>query len=189
MPGPPRPVMGGRGESPVRPYSELAMTTPEIIGLIALGVAGLLLVLILLPKLVLRFMRGPLESRIAARYAEHDVLLKDLTANCFGLESAGKFQVRGNGALVLTAKVLHFFMFLPRKEFVVPLEAITEITFTRRHLGKATIHNLLKVRFMNEGKADSLAWYVADPEAWKGRIEEMTAGNAARQGLGSTDQV
>jgi hypothetical protein len=120
-------------------------------------------------------MKKPLEARIAAQYAEHEVLLKDLGANSFGLESKGVFQLRGNGALVLTASHLHFFQFLTKREVRIPLGAITELGFTHTHLGKATTRNLLKVRFEEGGKADSIAWYVNDPQAWKERIEEARA--------------
>jgi len=156
------------------------MSTPLIIGLM-LGVVLALLalpVLLVVSRLVLRMMVGPLEDRIAAHHGPDEILMKDLTANSFGRESAGVWQVRGNGALVLTAECLHFFMFLPRRELRVPLDAITELTFTRSHLGKATIFDLLKVRFNSEGKSDSIAWYLADPATWKRRIEELGAGAA-----------
>jgi hypothetical protein len=67
-------------------------------------------------------------------------------------------------------------MFLPRRDFRVPLDSITELLFTRSHLGKATLYTLLKVRFSVEDKSDSMAWYVTDPQAWKHRIEELKAG-------------
>lgn len=59
-------------------------------------------------QLVYRSMEGSLETRIAVHYQQDDILMKDLTANSFGLESAGVWQVRGNGGLVLTAECLHF---------------------------------------------------------------------------------
>lgn len=100
--------------------------------------------------------------------------MKDLKANSFGVESAGVFQLRGNGGLVLTGKYLHFFMFLPGREVCVPLDAITEITITKSHLGKATIYDLLKVHYSVAGKMDSIAWYLTDPQAWNNKIEELT---------------
>ena len=126
-------------------------------------------------KLVLHFMKGPLEARIAAHYGPDEILMKDLKANSFGLESKGVWQGRGNGGLVLTGKYLHFFRFVPGADLRVPLGAITELTFTKSHLGKATIFDLLKVRFSVEGKPDSIAWYLTDPRAWKKRIEELKA--------------
>ena len=63
----------------------------------------------------------------------------------------------------------------------MPLKAITEVTFTKTHLGKATIYALLKVRFAVDDKPDSIAWYLTDPKAWKSRIEELKAGKAAHE--------
>src|SRR5262245_11939505 len=133
------------------------MSPAAIIGLIALAVVLLALLAIAVPKLVLHFLKGPLEARIAPHYRQDEILLKDLGANSFGLESAGVFQSRGNGGLVLTGNSLHFFMFLPKWDLRVPLDAITELTFTKSHLGKATIYDLLKVQFSLEGKTDSIA--------------------------------
>ena len=156
------------------------MSTPVIIGLVVLCVVLPLLALLVVSRLVLRMMASPLEARIAACYRMDEVLLRDRTANSFGLESAGVWQVRGNGALVLTTECLHFFMFLPRRDHRVPLDAITELSLTKSHLGKATIYDLLKVRFTSDGKSDSIAWYLADPGAWKRKIEELRAGRATR---------
>jgi hypothetical protein len=146
------------------------ITTLQIIGLIALGVVVIALMIILVlkliylvTKLVYQSMEGPLEDRIAVHYDPDEIVLKDLKANSFGLESAGVWQVRGNGGLVLTAQCLHFFLFLPERDLRVPLDAITELTFTRSHLSKMTIHDLLKVAFSVEGKLDSIAWYLTDP--------------------------
>jgi hypothetical protein len=130
------------------------------------------IVVVMMSKLTLHSMNGPLEARIAAQYGPAELLMKDLSANSFGQESLGVWQIRGNGGLVLTGKELHFFLFLPKRDLLIPLDAITEITFTKCHLGKATIYNLLKVRYVLDGKSDSIAWYVSDPHAWKDRIEE-----------------
>jgi hypothetical protein len=146
-----------------------------MIGLIALGIVAITLVVAVTAKLVLHLLKRPLEARVAAHYRPDEVLMMDLGANSFGLESKGVWQGRGNGALVLTADYLHFFRFVPGADLRVPPGTITEVTFTKSHLGKATIYDLLKVRFVVDGKPDSIAWYVADPRAWKERIEEVQA--------------
>jgi hypothetical protein len=149
---------------------------PDPIVIVIASIAGGLILAVLFAKVVLRSLRGPLEARIAASHGEDEILMKDLTANNFGLESKGVFQLRGNGALVLTAEELHFFMFLPRRELRVPLSAITELAIVKSHLGKATLRDLLKVRFAAGGRPDSIAWCLAEPQAWKQRIEEIQAG-------------
>ena len=78
------------------------MTTLEIVGLVVLGVVVVVIVFGALSKLILHSMKAPLEARIAAHYGPDAILLKDLGANSFGVESRGVFQGRGNGALVLT---------------------------------------------------------------------------------------
>ena len=151
------------------------MTTTMIVGLVALGIVAIVLVVVATSRLVLHFMKGPLQARIAAHYRPDEVLMQDLAANSFGLESRGVWQGRGNGALVLTDRYLHFFRFVPGADLRVPLGVVTELAFTRSHLGKATIHDLLKVRFTVDGKPDSIAWYLTDPRAWKERIEAVRA--------------
>lgn len=152
------------------------MGTATIIGLVALGVIAITLVVSVVAKLVLQLMKRPLEARIAAHYGPDEVLVKDLAAVSFGVESRGVWQGRGNGGLVLTADGLHFFRFVPGSDLRVPLGAITELAFTRSHLGKATIYDLLKVRFFVNDQMDSIAWYLTDPKAWKNRIEALKAG-------------
>jgi hypothetical protein len=157
------------------------MGTATTIGLIALGVVAITLVVAVVAKLILHLMRRPLEARIAAHYGPDEVLMTDLAANSFGLESKGVWQGRGNGGLVLTKDYLHFFRFVPGADFRVPLGAITELSFTKSHLGKATIYDLLKVRFAVDGQTDSIAWYLTGPTSWKNRIEELRAGRAAEE--------
>jgi hypothetical protein len=146
-----------------------------IVGVVALGVLSLLVVIGVVARLVLHGMKAPLEARIAKHYRRQDILLEDLGANSFGRQSAGVWQLRGNGGLVLTNKTLHFFMFLPKKEVCIPLETISELSIVNGHLGKITSRELLKVHFSADGKPDSIAWYLADPRAWKARIEQLTA--------------
>ena len=73
-------------------------------------------------------------------------------------------------------------LFLPKRDLRVPLDAITELTFTKSHLGKATMYALLKVRFSVEDRSDSIAWYLTAPRAWKNRIEEVNAGRPTNEG-------
>jgi hypothetical protein len=136
-----------------------------IIGLVVVTILLIMLFVVVLPKGVFRFMQGPLEARIAAHYRPDEILMHDLKANCFGRESTGRWQLRGNGGLVLTPKQLHFFQFLPQSELCIPLDTIKEVTFTKRHLGKTTLYDLLKVHFAVDGQPDSIAWYLTEPLA------------------------
>lgn len=151
------------------------MGTATAIGLIALGIVAITLIMSGVTKLTLHLMKRLLEARISALYSPGDIVMKDLAANNFGLGSWGGWQCRGNGALVLTRDCLHFFQFVGRGDVRVPLESITEVIFTKSHLGKATIYDLLKVRFAVNEKQDSIALYLTDPKAWKSKIEELKA--------------
>ena len=75
------------------------MTTFEIIGLIAAGVFVVAFLAIALPRTVVYFIKGPLAARISSVYRPDEVLIKDLTENSFGLESAGVSRPRGKGGI------------------------------------------------------------------------------------------
>ena len=149
--------------------------TITVIGLVALGILVSMLVVVVLPKVVFHFMQSPLNDRIGAQYQPEEIRMKDLQALSFGRESAGVWQLRGNGGLVLTGKQVHFFMFFPPSNLCIPLDAIDELTITKSHLGKATRADLLKVRFSVDGKRDSIAWYLTDPKVWKSTMEAFKA--------------
>ena len=144
-----------------------------IVAVVLVAIVAGVVFLAVATSLILRLIKRPLEARIAEVYRPDEILMQDLAANTFGVESRGVWQGRGNGALVLTGDCLHFFRFVPGGDVRVPLGSIREVTFTKTHLGKATIYDLLKVRFATEGASDSVAWYVTDPKAWKNRIDQL----------------
>lgn len=137
-----------------------------------LGVVGVALfaMLVVIPPLVHRSLAPALRARVAASYPESALVLEDLRAVTFGLESKGVTQARGNGALVLTDRELHFFQFLPARDLRIPCESIVEVKTTRSHLGKSIGRDLLFVAFEVDGRRDSVAWYVTDVAAWVGRL-------------------
>lgn len=149
----------------------MQLSTNVAIGILA-GAAVLFIAFVAIVA-ILSAIRPGLESRIAGKYADHEIMLKDLTANSFGRESKGLGQIRGNGALVLTKLGLHFFQVIPRQELFIPLSDIVTVQVVKSHLGKATFHDLLKVGFKTDGGLDSIAWYVADVSQWKQQIEML----------------
>ena len=95
----------------------------------------------------------------------------DESANCFGVESAGVWQVRGNGCLAATDDEILFIMWLPRRELRISREWITAVERTRSHLGKTIGRELLRVRFTNRsGDPDAVAWHVKDLPAWEATL-------------------
>lgn len=153
--------------------------------LIAVAIIGgvlLLLVLIsLLSRMAISGMRAPLEARAHRRYAAGEILASEWGANSFGLASRGKLQVRGNGALVLTARELCFFQLTPEEEIVIPLDRITQTSLTRSHLGKATPFKLLKVEFRGDAGDDAIAIMLRNPQAFQAQLDARRGSNSTLQ--------
>ena len=115
------------------------------------------------------------KAEIMNKFDQSDVVLGPTSANSFGQESLGVKQIRGNGLLILTDYELFFGMYIPKKEWHIPLKMISKIDIVRSHLHKTKSHNLLKVVFTNEnGKLDSIAWLVKDLESWIMVLKNIT---------------
>jgi len=109
-------------------------------------------------------------ERIESRYRPGEALLSEPAANCFGRESKGSAQIRGNGPLVLTAEHLWFSLLVPADELTVPLIDVLDVDIVDAHLGKSVGRPLLRVRFRGSNGDDAAAWLVADPERWRREI-------------------
>ena len=142
------------------------------IWIVLISVAGAV-VLIAVLRVVLR---GLARNRVADAdelLAGERVVMREPSANLFGLQSQGMGQVRGNGVLTLTETCLHFLMWLPKREVSIDLRTIRSIETPKSFLGKSKFRPLLKVDFTDErGQQDAAAWLVADLEAWKDAVEE-----------------
>ena len=111
-------------------------------------------------------------NEIMQKYSKQGVRMKG-NANFFGIESHGVMQIRGNGFLLLTNTDLVFGMFRPTRDFLIPLAKIEKIELAESHLTKTVFQPLLKVYFTNEeGDADSVAWWLANPREWKNVLEK-----------------
>jgi hypothetical protein len=147
---------------------------------VALSVGSILVALAIVFLVVVPAITKKVEkegtAKVAARYAKEDIVLEDALANNFGLESLGATQTRGNGALVLTKKVLHFFQAVPAREVEIPLDRIDEVKIVTSHLGKSVAQDLLHVTFRDPaGKRDAIAWFVRpSAQAWQAKLRELT---------------
>jgi len=141
--------------------------------LIACLVAMALVIFLLVPALVHRAAAPVLEKRIAQVYPADRIVFQDRKASSFGLESRGVTQARGNGALVLTATSLHWFQLVPEWDLGIPLANVAKAGKTKWHLGKSIGRDVLHVAFTLDGRADSMAWYVTDLEAWLSKLSEL----------------
>ncbi len=99
-------------------------------------------------------------------------------SNFFGLESAGVWKVRGNGVLLLTKKELFFGMWKPKKDLLIPVKSIIEVTNPKSHMHRSVLKPLLKITFKNEnGESDSTAWYVRKLDDWNETIRLQVSKN------------
>ncbi|MBD2544623.1 hypothetical protein [Planktothricoides raciborskii] len=113
-------------------------------------------------------------ERIQERFPTEQIILKETTANFFGLESRGSFQIRGNGVLVLTQDELWFSRFIKREDITIPTNTIQAVRLVDSHLGKRILgRQLIYVQFQGAGGLDSAAWLVADPNRWQSAIASL----------------
>jgi hypothetical protein len=144
-----------------------------LLGVVAIFVVAIFVVV---PKLITKAMEPSLERRISKMYSPEQIILRDLKAVTFGLESRGVLQGRGNGALVLTANELCWLRFVPESsDLRIPRENITKVDTAKTHLGKTYGRDLLRVTFTNNGKPDSMAWYVTDLGRWLSKLGEAAS--------------
>jgi hypothetical protein len=87
-------------------------------------------------------------------------------ARLVGVKSRGPAQMRGTGALALTAGELMFLMWVPRRELRIPRGAIESVETGHGVAGKWTGAELLHVRWRSGDTADEAAWEVKDLGAW-----------------------
>ena len=112
--------------------------------------------------------RERVAAAVRTRLGADRILLLEDGANSFGVESGGRWQIRGNGCLAATADEILFVMWFPRREVHIPRSHVTAVERARSHLGKTAGRNLLRVRFTNDdGRPDSIAWWVANLREWE----------------------
>lgn len=96
-----------------------------------------------------------------------DLLLEEVGANSFGVQSGGPWQVRGNGSLALTADELIFAQWVPDRLLRIPRSSIVEVSTADSHLGKRIGRPLLKVAWTTDGgDPDAIALWVREPDRW-----------------------
>jgi|TARA_B100000315_G_scaffold162395_1_gene150830 hypothetical protein len=138
---------------------------------IAVIVIVIILIVIIGPKIFYRISKPKLEQKISELYNEDEIILKELKANCLGIKSKSVVQIRGNGVLILTKSHLRFFRILPKADYEIPINLITNVSITHTHLGKALPYKLVRLEFKGTDGPDAIAWWVSDQEQWKNKIE------------------
>ena len=139
------------------------MTWPWIVLISVVGAVALLAVIQLLLRGLARSGAAKADEALAGK----SIILREPSANFFGVRSKGMGQVRGNGVLTLTDKRLHFLLWTPEREISIDLLSIRSTETPRSFLGRTKLAPLLQVNFTNErGEDDAAAWLVADLRAW-----------------------
>jgi hypothetical protein len=151
--------------------------TSDPVGFVIILVLGLAIFFVVVFGLVLIVLRNVARQKEAsARERYPNARQIDRAASFFGQESRGVTQMRGNGTLILTDSDLIFEMWLPSKEFRIPLRSIQAIENPTSFLGKSRFTPLLKVVYTNDqGAADSMAWQVRELSGWMQMINEARA--------------
>ena len=115
--------------------------------------------------------RRAVEAEVRAELGDSEIVAIDNRANCFGLESAGVMQIRGNGCLAATNDEVLFIMWIPRKEIRIPRAWITSVERAKSHLGKTVFRPLLKINYTDDQSGpESVAWLVRDLPAWEAAL-------------------
>ncbi len=105
----------------------------------------------------------------------------------FGVASAGRRQLRGNGSLILTAEHLRFDMWSPQRDVVIPLAEVVHVDTTHRHAGKYSARPLLRVAWRTgDGLEDAAAWALNDLDGWRSELGETVDAARARDDTGSS---
>jgi len=106
-------------------------------------------------------------NEIHEKFKDKHVLIADDISNFFGLESAGIWKIRGNGVLLLTEEELFFGMWKPKKDLLIPVNSIIEVTNPKSHMHRSVSRPLLKITFKDQnGETNSAAWFVSKLEEW-----------------------
>ena len=115
-------------------------------------------------------------KEIHEKYKDRNLLIFDDKSNFFGQESLGLGKIRGNGVLLLTEDDLFFGMWKPKKDLLIPVKSIREITNPKSHMHRSILRPLLKINFKDEnGKPDSAAWYVHYLDQWNDILNRIIA--------------
>ena len=156
---------------------DIPENTIGVLGLVVLLLLVLVVFFVLVfggVLVVLRNIARQKEARARARYPNARQI--DRAASFFGQESRGGTQMRGNGTLILTDSDLIFEMWVPNKEFRIPLRSIQSLENPSSFLGKSRFTPLLKVVYTTEqGTMDAMAWQVPDLSGWMRHLNEAQA--------------
>ena len=149
-----------------------------IVGAAIFGGLAITAVVLGIVFLLLRRVRIAGQELLSEQFPGGAPALSSPSANCFGIQSRGHLQVRGNGALAITGAGLWFRGILNGLSLDVSTERLRGVELVDSHLSKQVFgRKLLKIHFLGEqGAEDSVAFLVENPGRWQQEIERMRFG-------------
>ncbi len=141
--------------------------------IVAISVISGVLCLFFVLSFVFKSVRNKLDSTIQERFDKNNIIGATTRANFLGEKSKGGKQIRGNGAIILTADQLVFIRAMPFKEYIIPINSIQRVSMPNSFNGKSVFSKLLCVHFVFKGTEDSIAWAIENPEKWQESIEAL----------------
>jgi len=113
------------------------------------------------------------EAMEAAARSGTDTLRVAPMTQFYGVVSAGRGQLRGDGVLILTAEELRFDMWSPERRLVIPLAAVLTVDTTKRHAGRYSVKPLLRVAWRDaHGLEDAAAWALTERDEWARAVDD-----------------
>jgi hypothetical protein len=149
-----------------------------IIGISVAGGLAITAVVLAIVFGVLRQVRVAGQKMLSEKFPGGAPTFSSPSVNCFGIESRGRWQVRGNGALAISPAGLWFRGVMNGISLDLPLERLRGVELVDSHLSKRVFgRKLLKVHFQSEqGAEDSVAFLVENPGRWQQEIERLRYG-------------
>lgn len=124
-------------------------------------------------KIIFSFSRKKLLKAIERHFGRKKLILQTLNADFLGKDSAGGGRIRGHGALVLSLDELWFCLAASAKEISIPISTIKSVELKRSHLKRIIFRKLLALNFYYQGRDETIAWYVPNPDEWRVAIESL----------------
>ncbi len=129
---------------------------------------------------VFRQVRVAGEKQLSEHFPGGAPALSAASANCFGVQSRGRWQMRGNGALAIHPGGLWFRGAMNGLSLDISMDRVRGVELVDSHLSKRVFgRKLLKIHFRGEqGADDSVAFLVENPGRWQQEIEQLRYGNS-----------
>ncbi len=132
-----------------------------------------MIVILTVTTLISRGSQQLLAKRIAQSFRPEEVLAVTTKANFEGLESEGAIQLRGRCAAVLLRDKLLLLRAYPYKEYLIPIESITQVVQSSQFLSKRYLRPITVVRFVHDEQLDAIGFSLKEGLYWEEAIKAL----------------